>query len=171
MKFVLLVCLVLTVTQAVKYHKSKLQFAQKRSLMTKRQGIRCVEYEFMCASGECIPSDWACDTEADCEDGSDEMECECTCTGENKFQCKNRKCIPHSFVCDTQNDCGDHTDEVYCQCNPTIHFQCAHGGCVLLKWRCDNNDDCGDFSDELGCREYSGWSEDACRDDKGHSSC
>ncbi|PVD30336.1 hypothetical protein C0Q70_09600 [Pomacea canaliculata] len=155
LKFVLLVCLVLTVTQAVKYHKSKLQFAQKRSLMVKRQATICGENQFLCTSGECILSEWTCDTQADCADGSDEKECECVCRGDRKFQCHNGHCIPASFVCDLDNDCGDNSDEIDCECDPTTEFRCNNGQCINIDWRCDNDADCFDASDELGCPEPS----------------
>ncbi|PVD24375.1 hypothetical protein C0Q70_14856 [Pomacea canaliculata] len=161
LKFVLLVCLVLTVTQAVKYHKSKLQFAQKRSLMAKRQARICGENQFMCTSGECLPSMWTCDAQADCLDGSDEAECDCACRGEHKFQCKNGNCIPRSFVCDMFNDCGDGSDEVDCLCDPVTQFQCPGGRCIPIQWRCDGDDDCGDFTDEVGCPALH---PDDCRD-------
>ncbi|PVD30337.1 hypothetical protein C0Q70_09601 [Pomacea canaliculata] len=150
--FVLLVCLVLAVTQAVKYHKSKLQFAQKRSLMVKRQARICGENQFLCTSGECLPSMWTCDTQADCADGSDEAECDCTCRGEQKFQCKNGNCVPRSFICDADNDCGDNSDEVDCRgtCRPD-YFQCANGKCIFANFECDGYDHCGDKSDEQHC--------------------
>ncbi|PVD30332.1 hypothetical protein C0Q70_09596 [Pomacea canaliculata] len=68
----------------------------------------------MCKSGECILAEWTCDTQADCQDGSDEQECECVCRGEHKFQCQNGKCVPSSFICDSDNDCGDMSDETDC---------------------------------------------------------
>ncbi|XP_025094410.1 sortilin-related receptor-like [Pomacea canaliculata] len=153
LKFVLLVCLVLTVTQAVKYHKSKLQFAQKRSLMTKRQARICGENQFLCTSGECILSEWTCDTQADCADGSDEKECDCVCRGEYKFQCANGNCVPRGAVCDRYNDCGDNSDEADCEpvtCEPD-QVQCDTYRCIHESWVCDNDYDCDDGWDESDC--------------------
>ena len=33
------------------------------------------ETEFMCRNGECIALSWKCDDDADCSDGSDEIDC------------------------------------------------------------------------------------------------
>lgn len=39
---------------------------------------QCPIGDFMCASdGDCIPENWRCDEEMDCEDGTDERNCEC----------------------------------------------------------------------------------------------
>ncbi|PVD21921.1 hypothetical protein C0Q70_17724 [Pomacea canaliculata] len=38
---------------------------------------QCPIGDFMCASdGDCIPENWRCDEEMDCEDGTDERNCE-----------------------------------------------------------------------------------------------
>lgn len=36
-------------------------------------GKACLDEEFECKSGECIPSRFLCDAYADCTDGSDEL--------------------------------------------------------------------------------------------------
>lgn len=45
----------------------------------------CLESEFTCAGGRCIPSQWVCDNEDDCGDGSDEI-CPSTCSPD-QFRC------------------------------------------------------------------------------------
>jgi len=36
----------------------------------------CEENEFSCATtDQCIPMDWLCDADRDCQDGSDEADC------------------------------------------------------------------------------------------------
>ena len=35
----------------------------------------CPEDKFKCKSGSCIPIAWHCDTDDDCGDGSDELNC------------------------------------------------------------------------------------------------
>lgn len=45
----------------------------------------CQESEFSCASGLCVPSEWLCDNEDDCGDGTDEI-CPFTCSPEH-FRC------------------------------------------------------------------------------------
>ncbi|KAK7881858.1 hypothetical protein WMY93_030267 [Mugilogobius chulae] len=125
----------------------------------------CEPGEFSCSGGRCIPSDWLCDNEDDCGDGSDEI---CPSTYEEfcgpatplplcppgEFQCANGKCLQSSRVCDGRLDCGfaDSSDEHDCGavCDEG-EFLCAGGRCILYIHRCDGHDDCGDFSDERGC--------------------
>ena len=35
----------------------------------------CGPLEFQCHSGQCIQAEWTCDTDRDCHDGSDELNC------------------------------------------------------------------------------------------------
>jgi len=37
--------------------------------------VACTAQEFSCDSGICITSSWVCDSEPDCEDGTDEQNC------------------------------------------------------------------------------------------------
>ena len=37
--------------------------------------LACDEDKFSCANGECVPKDFKCDNEKDCDDGSDELDC------------------------------------------------------------------------------------------------
>nr|CAD7449061.1 unnamed protein product [Timema bartmani] len=55
-------------------------------------------------------SEWKCDGDTDCSDGSDEMNCNESCP-ENQFPCHNRQCISLSWRCDGDDDCGDGSDE------------------------------------------------------------
>ncbi|XP_078660156.1 procollagen C-endopeptidase enhancer 1-like [Branchiostoma floridae x Branchiostoma belcheri] len=75
----------------------------------------CTVNQFQCASGQCIPLLWKCDDFNDCNDGSDEVNCngDGQCTGA-QFQCPNGGCIDNSWVCDGDNDCGDFSDEQNC---------------------------------------------------------
>merc|ERR1712241_956785 len=83
---------------------------------------------------DCIPGNYVCDHEIDCEDGSDEADCgddwEATpfdewstpfggfdCTAEDVYTCSSEfgdPCILGDYVCDAMIDCKDGSDEADC---------------------------------------------------------
>lgn len=118
--------------------------------------VTCGAAQFTCANGHCIPQMWKCDSENDCQDGSDEGDfcAERTCAY-FQFTCpRTGHCIPQSWVCDGDDDCFDKQDEKDC---PPItclanQFKCADlRQCVEEAYKCDGIPDCNDASDELGC--------------------
>uniref|UniRef100_A0A8C9YCU5 SCO-spondin n=1 Tax=Sander lucioperca TaxID=283035 RepID=A0A8C9YCU5_SANLU len=117
----------------------------------------CLESEFTCAGGRCIPSQWVCDNENDCGDGSDEI-CPATCSPD-QFRCSSTPsgpCLNLALRCDGHPDCGDQSDEEFCgpatpiPLCPPGEFQCANGKCLPASRVCDGRLDCGfaDGSDE-----------------------
>ncbi|XP_077410354.1 SCO-spondin [Vanacampus margaritifer] len=120
----------------------------------------CLESEFSCVSGRCIPSQWLCDNEDDCGDGSDEI-CPFTCSPEH-FRCTSTPsgpCLNLALRCDGHPDCADQSDEEFCgpatpvPLCPPGEFQCASGKCLSASRVCDGRLDCGfaDGSDEQDC--------------------
>ncbi|XP_061570036.1 SCO-spondin [Cololabis saira] len=120
----------------------------------------CLESEFPCAAGRCIPSQWACDNQDDCGDGSDEV-CPSTCSPD-QFRCAGTPsgpCLNLALRCDGHPDCADQSDEEFCgpptpvPLCPPGEFQCANGKCLAASRVCDGRLDCGfaDASDEQDC--------------------
>lgn len=100
--------------------------------------IQCLgEPASVCGSGESIPAGWVCDGQPDCEDMSDESDCE--------FTCGSGEVVPSGFQCDAEPDCADGSDEEGCE------FACESGEAVPLPARCDGKPDCTDMSDEADC--------------------
>lgn len=112
---------------------------------------------FKCRNGHCIPTDWLCNKVNDCQDGSDELDCD-LCNGTNNFRCWNGRCVPQSAVCDAYNDCGDGSDETFCRtlaggwCTAK-QYGCATDVCIPVEAVCDGKADCTDKSDEIGCNK------------------
>ena len=83
---------------------------------------------FKCPSSYCIPVQYVCDGEIDCQFGEDEQDCSNTsCPG--LFKCTGElHCLPQSLVCDGEVDCPLTADDEllcnvcqkYCEC--TAHF-------------------------------------------------
>lgn len=122
----------------------------------------CGRDNFQCHSGKCIPKDYVCDADYDCEDQSDEANCvRQTSCEPNEFLCRqSNKCVSVLWRCDGDKDCGKHdsTDEAGCDISMTVvgcrkdEFACHRDNqCIPLGYHCDNQTDCSDFSDEKGC--------------------
>ncbi|XP_035690042.1 suppressor of tumorigenicity 14 protein-like [Branchiostoma floridae] len=99
----------------------------------------------VCSDGDCDVYDVICDDIVDCDDGSDEANCD-------KEVCPNGIIITKTQVCDGRDDCGDNTDEEHC-CERQHDWKnsCSNGTCIERESQCDRKADCTDGSDELFC--------------------
>ncbi|XP_027453242.1 vitellogenin receptor-like isoform X2 [Zalophus californianus] len=102
-----------------------------------------------------MPAAWLCDRDFNCEDGTDEQDCdpeELRC-GPRQWACAGgEQCVPGVWRCDGQRDCEDGSDEAGCpprKCQSS-EFQCRSHGCLALRPVCDGKEDYADGSDEGG---------------------
>ncbi|XP_034937200.1 uncharacterized protein [Chelonus insularis] len=119
---------------------------------------KCTAGQFQCINGTsrdgayCVSLSSKCDSENDCSDASDEINCEIEgCPG--NFQCKSGQCLGRHLVCNGIADCDDGSDEDNCQ-NWTClfdEFKCPNGRCIPDLWRCNGRPDCEDHRDEYSC--------------------
>ncbi|KAK3782893.1 hypothetical protein RRG08_002522 [Elysia crispata] len=111
----------------------------------------CPPHEFQCNSSHCIDLVRRCDVTEDCQDGSDELDCETFACPKTHFKCANHKCVPRDKHCDFENDCGDNSDESD-NCEPRqcymTEFQCDNKECAQTSSLCDGVQNCKDGSDE-----------------------
>ncbi|EEC16848.1 low-density lipoprotein receptor, putative, partial [Ixodes scapularis] len=71
----------------------------------------CEPGQFQCGDGSCIDYRRRCDGHYDCNDYSDEQNCECE---PGQFQCGDGSCIDYRRRCDGHYDCNDYSDEQNC---------------------------------------------------------
>ncbi|KAK0164312.1 hypothetical protein PV328_002956 [Microctonus aethiopoides] len=130
---------------------------------------KCNAGQFQCVNGTsrdgayCVNLSSKCDSENDCSDGSDEINCEDTgCPG--NFQCRSGQCLGRHLVCNGIGDCDDGSDEEKCDewmCH-FDEFKCPNGRCIPDLWRCNGRPDCEDHRDEYSCSESCGNNEYLC---------
>ncbi|KAJ6225332.1 hypothetical protein RDWZM_003877, partial [Blomia tropicalis] len=97
------------------------------------------ENEFQCHSGQCIPLNEHCNGEENCEDKSDEINCDQVCEN-GQFRCNSGRCIESTDRCDGSADCDDNSDEQGCtnraEC-ASGNFRCRDGTCIGLPFVCN----------------------------------
>ncbi|KAJ8673680.1 hypothetical protein QAD02_004942 [Eretmocerus hayati] len=130
---------------------------------------KCKSGQFQCTNGTsrdgayCVSLSAKCDSENDCSDGSDEMNCkEEGCPG--NFQCASGQCLKRHLVCNGIVDCDDGSDEKECgkwTCK-FDEFQCPNGRCIPSLWQCNGRPDCENHADEYSCSESCGNDEYLC---------
>jgi low-density lipoprotein receptor-related protein 1 (alpha-2-macroglobulin receptor) len=114
----------------------------------------CVDDEFTCASGKCVPKSVRCDHVDDCGDSS-----LFTVKSSNKSspsrspknsRSKNKSTSKRSKLMALSSD--EQNCEWKCF---EDQWRCASGECISSNWRCDGSVDCVDKSDERNCTAES----------------
>ncbi|XP_050705682.1 very low-density lipoprotein receptor-like isoform X1 [Eriocheir sinensis] len=126
-------------------------------ITTTTPAFKCSNDEFLCDNTKCIPKDWLCDGDEDCEDKTDEHDC--SGCGAGQWQCRDGGCISEKDRCDGCVHCRDGSDEEGCRPKRCRHweFRCRDGSCINKRLRCNGRRDCRDGSDEWQCRPHWPW--------------
>ncbi|KAK3760850.1 hypothetical protein RRG08_034692 [Elysia crispata] len=94
----------------------------------------CAPGEFSCASHQCVPPEAECDLLQDCQDASDEKDCDLDCPHR---LCAAGRCLPKSWFNDGQVDCSDGSDERTVNVEPCV-FTCNRTQCVTREMLYDD---------------------------------
>uniref|UniRef100_A0A3B3HVD2 Uncharacterized protein n=1 Tax=Oryzias latipes TaxID=8090 RepID=A0A3B3HVD2_ORYLA len=113
----------------------------------------CIDSDWMCQNGICIPKGLRCNGENDCMDNSDEGDC-----GEkmgSKACNDGTECVLLSHVCDGEQDCRDGSDELGCETDaPSVLCPSTSTHiCISQSQFCNGVKDCPDGFDEKSCLE------------------
>ncbi|XP_070074540.1 basement membrane-specific heparan sulfate proteoglycan core protein isoform X24 [Drosophila takahashii] len=112
----------------------------------------CDILEFECDYSLCLPLEKKCDGYADCEDLSDEFECQSYTENclLSEFECDGY-CLPRDQLCNGIINCQDGSDERNCTFCREDAYLCTTGECVAVNQRCNGIVECADGSDERHC--------------------
>ena len=116
----------------------------------------CDSTLFQCRSGQCVPPEARCDLLPDCQDETDEENCESECPHR---MCRSGRCLPRSWFHDGVMDCDDGDDEsgtLPVDDKPCV-FICNRFKCVTENMLNDSVVDCqgpeGPLDETLGALE------------------
>ncbi|XP_067126407.1 MAM and LDL-receptor class A domain-containing protein 1-like, partial [Centruroides vittatus] len=119
---------------------------------------------FMCREiSQCISSEWLCDCYSDCEDGSDEQDCDIDCTtlltespsSTTAMGSTTKSVRPTRTTATTTTKSSPATPVTHTTFRPTVNckkneFECGDKTCIPRIYLCDEYEDCKDGSDEKG---------------------
>ncbi|VDI58579.1 enterokinase [Mytilus galloprovincialis] len=107
------------------------------------KGLDCSARLSKCGDRNCLPSEWWCDSEADCYHGEDEQSCG-PC-GKDEFRCGNGQCINDILQCNGRCDCDDTSDENDCAMLDDMVLRIRHGRSWLPVCADELEDTVGDI--------------------------
>ncbi|KAI5750266.1 hypothetical protein M8J76_014210 [Diaphorina citri] len=141
-----------TATQAdvtpedIKTHEMQVQREELVKLKRKYTPPVFSSVRFSCAEiPQVIPGSRRCDGILDCEDGTDERDCQCKDVLLQEGH--------EDMICNSIIECADQSDEVFCSdCNEETEFECRKSRtCIPIQLRCDGVQDCDMNEDETDC--------------------
>ncbi|XP_072017393.1 uncharacterized protein [Amphiura filiformis] len=111
----------------------------------------CLE-GFICYDGlVCVKGSWRCDGIKDCNDGSDELDCD-TITNSYSFSFSSNNVWWGFWSSLSSSSVSSSSSSYSSSDNCQDGFQCDDGlECIPGSWRCDDDTNCADGSDEENC--------------------